>query len=392
MNSNYDLKAVPTGPSGLTHALANNRELAERRWGEGSVLDATIGTPQGPMPAEMILAFGHPDNNYGGYPPAAGSDTLQDAMRSWLSSTYPQLMNRTASLVVRPTPGIKSEVALVFQTLRMARPSATKVLLPETCYPTYRYGARYAGLEEVNVPFTEDGQMDLEFAGEHASDAICIVVNSPHNPTGSVQRLDELAKWAADQDIVVISDEAYWAFDWTHLDTVADTMMAYADVCQAISLYSFSKSHMAAGLRSGFMACSHNLGHFMTKWDRELGQQANIGGQRALLCALTTNMGWDRSQIQRRYETAVQTLRDILSDTYPAASVPETRAGLYVWASTPARTGLEFSRMVAEEIGILGTPGIAYGLAGRWHVRFAAMHTAEEIQRIVGPPRYPRIN
>jgi aspartate/methionine/tyrosine aminotransferase len=62
--------------------------------------------------------------------------------------------------------------------------------------------------------------------------------------------------------------------------------------------------------------------------------------------------------------------------------VEHSQAGLYLWASHPARDGWESVALLAEA-GILVAPGTFYGPAGARHVRVALTATDERMAAAV---------
>jgi methionine aminotransferase len=88
-----------------------------------------------------------------------------------------------------------------------------------------------------------------------------IIINTPHNPTGSVLRkkdLDELHKITKDTDIIVLSDEVYehLIFDKKKHYSVS----AYSGLAErSIVVASFGKTFHATGWKMGYVAAPANL-------------------------------------------------------------------------------------------------------------------------------------
>ena len=96
---------------------------------------------------------------------------------------------------------------------------------------------------------------DLEKA--HTKKTKAVLINSPCNPTGGVftkQQLEEIAKFAVEKDILIISDEIYE-------DIVYDGAKHYSiasfdsDIAaRTITVNGFSKAYAMTGLRVGYAA------------------------------------------------------------------------------------------------------------------------------------------
>lgn len=86
-----------------------------------------------------------------------------------------------------------------------------------------------------------------------------IFLNSPHNPTGTVfssRAVKAIVEFAETNGLYVVSDEAYEDLCFSEPHASAGK---YADDSRAtvISIFSMSKSHQMAGLRIGYIHCSH---------------------------------------------------------------------------------------------------------------------------------------
>src|SRR5690606_22571357 len=83
----------------------------------------------------------------------------------------------------------------------------------EPVYDSYRPGIELSGGRAVAVPMTADYRIDWERIAASIGPATrAIMVNSPHNPAGTVMDVDDveqLAALAERHDLLVISDEVY---------------------------------------------------------------------------------------------------------------------------------------------------------------------------------------
>src|SRR5699024_7453230 len=87
-------------------------------------------------------------------------------------------------------------------------------------------------------------------------------VNSPANPTGTVQGAKVLAEIVADAraiGAVVASDECYAELGWgtwehQRIPSILDTQVSQGDFSGLLSVYSLSKQSNMAGYRAAFVA------------------------------------------------------------------------------------------------------------------------------------------
>ncbi len=123
---------------------------------------------------------------------------------------------------------------------------ATPVLLPLT-FPNYKSDSYRIDWEKVRKNITAKTKM--------------IVLNSPHNPTGSVldtNDIDELRKIVKDTNIFILSDEVYEhiIFD----DLPHESMLKYPDLFErSFVCFSFGKVYNCTGWKLGYCVSPKSL-------------------------------------------------------------------------------------------------------------------------------------
>jgi aspartate/methionine/tyrosine aminotransferase len=103
-------------------------------------------------------------------------------------------------------------------------------------------------------PNPKTWEFDVNFVKENIKpNTKAIIINFPHNPTGSQLKLDqlnELIKVARENDIYIFSDEMYRLLEFDE----GDRLPSVADIYEnAVSLFGVSKSFALAGLRIGWV-------------------------------------------------------------------------------------------------------------------------------------------
>ncbi len=138
------------------------------------------------------------------------------------------------------------------------------VLTLTPCWPFFMGMVKMAGGEVLELPFydrLQQGQVTsiteyLESALQPHT--VAIYLNTPNNPSGVVlteEQLREIAAFARRHHLWIISDEAY---DGLTFDSHRHISIASLDDLfdQTISIFTFSKIFMFAGLRLGYLAAS----------------------------------------------------------------------------------------------------------------------------------------
>ncbi|MBN2051649.1 MAG: pyridoxal phosphate-dependent aminotransferase, partial [Spirochaetales bacterium] len=135
------------------------------------------------------------------------------------------------------------------------------VLVMSPAYQSLLSVPRAAGCQVTPIPVTEDGEgwvFDMDLLGrEIKKNTACIIVNTPHNPTGLVLDVETrkiLAETAAKHGIPVFCDEMYRGLEYGFESTPPSFCEEYPE---AVCLSGLSKASGLPGLRIGYLV-SHN--------------------------------------------------------------------------------------------------------------------------------------
>ncbi len=126
-------------------------------------------------------------------------------------------------------------------------PEKSKILMPKPYYYSYPYLASYNRLEPVYSPMKDD-HIDMQDIENKISEVNAIMVNSPTNPTGMVEKPDtikKLERLANETGRLLIFDEVYreLIYEGTHYSPKGDNV---------INVDSFSKTFNLCGARIGY--------------------------------------------------------------------------------------------------------------------------------------------
>ncbi len=143
------------------------------------------------------------------YPPAHGVPELRSAIAAHQKHFYDITLDPASDVVV--ATGASEALASTF--LALVEPG-DEVIVFEPWFDVYVAGISLAGGVRVPVPLSGPGlRPDLTaLAAAITPRTRMIVVNSPHNPTGTVltpHERNEIARLAVAHNLLVISDEAY---------------------------------------------------------------------------------------------------------------------------------------------------------------------------------------
>jgi aminotransferase len=196
-----------------------------------------------------------------------------------------------------------------------------------------------------------------------------LMMNLPCNPTGGVcdrARLEKIAKFAVEKDLIVLSDEIYSELVYDAAHTSIASLPGMHE--RTLFLHGFSKAFAMTGFRIGYACGPAELIEAMMKVHQYSMLCAPILSQEAALEALQNgeeSVARMREQYQRRRDFVVRRFNEAgLRCHLPGGS-------FYAFPSVAA-TGLgarDFAYGLLEKEHVAVVPGSAFGENGRGFVR-----------------------
>ncbi len=342
------------------------KELASAH--PGGLIDCSIGTPFDQPPAEVVAAIAASDvaNRY---PPSIGTAEFRTAAADWLNRTCATTIGPAE---VRATVGSKEFVAGLPHWLRLRSPERDTVLYPAVSYPSYAMGAQLAGARAVPVPLDDQWQPRLDAISDgDAERALCLWVNSPGNPTGTVGDLDAAAAWGRERGVPVISDECYVAFTWS-----GPPSSILSSGCDGVlAVHSLSKRSNLAGARVGFYAGDPELIDYLGELRKHAGFMVPGPNQQAAVVAFgdESHVELQRARYLERLGLAAEVVEAL------GGEVEQPDGGFYLWARSPDGDGWSLATEMARRVGVLVSPGEFYGPGGSDRVRVAVVQPTEAL-------------
>jgi methionine aminotransferase len=194
------------------------------------------------------------------YPPMSGVPLLRELIAAKIQALYGHAYDAATEITV--TAGATQ--ALTTAILCAVHPG-DEVIIIEPAYDSYLPAVQLAGGVPVTVSMKigEDGYSTPwdEIAAAVTPRTRMIVINSPHNPTGSVLRkadLDALAGIVDGTDILILSDEVYehMVYDGQQHDSVCRHPLLAE---RAFVVSSFGKTYHVTGWKVGYVAAPAGL-------------------------------------------------------------------------------------------------------------------------------------
>ena len=346
------------------------------------------GFPDTDGPAAMLeRAAEGLRNGENQYPPGPGMPLLRDAIATHRLDHYGLSYDPGSEILV--TVGATEAIAASILGLCEA---GDEVVVFEPYYDSYAATIELCGARRVAVPLRPDATGRFGFDPDELRAAISprtkvLLLNSPHNPTGSVFTRDELsliASLATDHDLTVVSDEVYehLTYDGTAHIPIA-TLPGMRERCVAIS--SAGKSFSVTGWKIGWVCAPEPLLRQVNTVKQFLTYTHNPAMQQAVAYALGNEMAWVAS-----LRLSLATARDRLADGLERVGMLVTRPqGTYFIQADirPLGTadGNAFARRLPYDAGVVGVPTSVFcdSAAGDPFVRFAFCKRPEVIDEAV---------
>ena len=306
------------------------------------------------------------------YPPGPGIPELRHAITDHARRFYDLAYDPDTEVLV--TAGATEAVAATL--LALVEPG-DEVIAFEPYYDSYAANIAMAGGIRVPVTLRPPGfRPDLDELGEAITPRTrLILLNSPHNPTGSVFTRDELAGIAAlavEHDLLVVTDEVYehLVFDGEHVPIVSFPGMRE----RTVRISSAGKTFSFTGWKIGWVMASPELVTAVRTAKQFLTYVSGGPFQYAIAEALRlpdTYFTGLRDDLRRK--------RDLLSAGLAAAGFEVYRpAGTY-FVTTDIRPfgetdGVAFCRELPYRAGVVAVPNAVFyddRQAGASQVRFA---------------------
>ena len=316
------------------------------------------GFPDTDGPAGMLevarsaIASGHNQ-----YPPGAGIPELRNAVAEQRAACYGLLHDPDTEVLI--TVGATEAISAALLALVG---HGDEVLLIEPYYDSYPAAVALAGATRRCVPLVSDGNrfaLDLDAVRRAITPATkALLLNSPHNPTGTVLRRAELAALAVlavEHDLLVITDEVYehLAFDGApHLPIATFPGMAQ----RTLSVSSAGKTFSVTGWKIGWVCGPAHLVAAVQAVKQFLTFVAGAPLQPAVAHALRTEHSW-----VAEHRAALQDKQRRLAAGLRAAGFGVLRSEGTYFVCADVRPlgycdGVEFCRDLPARTGVVAIP------------------------------------
>ena len=263
-----------------------------------------------------------------------------------------------------------------------------EVILPTPTYSTHITQVRLASGIPVLVPLIEENNFALDIEAIKkaiTSKTRAIMFCSPSNPTGTVfseEYLRELAKIALENNLTIITDEAYeyFVFDDNKHFSIASIPELRKNV---ITNYTFTKTYAMTGWRIGYLHADEEILAQVKKAHIPFAICATVASQYAAIAALKGSQDCV-AEFKQHYLKARNLMCERLDKLNSVFQYVKPDGSYLMFPKIFTESGKDsfaFSKDLLAKVKVSTTPGIAFGPTGENHIRLSFCVPEEMINK-----------
>ena len=288
------------------------------------------------------------------YAPMPGTVELRKEISKKVLRDYGRLYDFEKEITI--TAGATQALYAVFTTI--VNPG-DEIIIFEPAYDSYIPAIIVNGGIPIPIKLNE---IDFSIPWDKVEESIsgktkCIVINSPHNPTGTILKNDdlrELAKIVNNKNIFIISDEVY---EHIIFDNQKHYSLAHYDDLAAKSfiISSFGKTFHTTGWKIGYCCASESL----TNEFRKIHQFIVFAVNTPIQLAISQFMKNEENiySLNKFYQNKRDLFQKLIKDSkFILRKCDGTYFQLLDYSNISRKNDLEFSEYLTKEIGVAVIP------------------------------------
>jgi len=344
-----------------------------------SIIRCEVGEPDFDSPAiAKDAAIKAINENKTHYSPTNGLPELLEAVKDYVNSSHGMNIEEDNIII---TPGGKPIMTFAFMSL--VEPG-DEVIVPNPGYPIYESMVNFMGGKPVYYELREENDFVVDMDELEAlvtPKTKMLVLNTPHNPCGSVidpETTKRIAKMAIKNDLWVFTDEIYWRIIYEGVHTPIISLPGMLE--RTIMLDGFSKCYAMTGWRLGFGVMSKEMkdkmNYLMTNVSSNVTTFVQWGG----VAALKGDQAESEHMVKKFKER-----RDLMYEglnNIDGVSARSPKGAFYILAniSSFGLSAKEFGERLLYEGGVATTAATYFGSAGEGFIRFSYANSEENLR------------
>lgn len=332
-----------------------------------------LGEPDFPPPPEAIEALvqAAKDGN-SRYSSIFGLEPLREEVAKYLKNYKPDITKDDVLVTVGGSEGLMCTAGSLYDP-------GDEVLMPDPGFVLYAPHARLMGAKPVFYSLTMDNdfqpQQD-ELQSLVTKKTKAIIVNSPANPTGGVfgeKEVRMIIDLAKENDLVIITDEVY-----DHVIYEGKHISFLGKYDKVVYVNSFSKTFAMPGWRVGFLTAPKEIFERIATYHYYILACAPNPNQLAVLAALKKGFYY-AEKMTKEFKERRKLIVDLLNEI-PGFTANMPKGAFYSMPRFEKKVEDTAVAMKILEAGVVCTPGSAFGLHGKSHLRFSYASSKDNIK------------
>jgi aminotransferase len=346
--------------------------------GRQDVISLGIGEPDFVTPWRIretsIFAL---DKGSTRYTSNRGLIELRRAVSKYISKSFGVAYDPETEILV--TVGVSEGLDLA---IRATVQPGDEVLYHEPCFVSYSSEVRLA--HGVPVPVATRRENGFRLTRKMLEQKVSprtkiLLLNFPTNPTGATMNrkdLQEIAAFACEHDLLVITDEIYseLTYEGDRISIASLPGMRQ----RTILLHGFSKGWAMTGFRLGYACSPPALSEAMMKIHQYCMMCAPILSQKAAIEALKTEI--DTQDMRASYERRRNFICSALNEMGLPCHTPKGAFYVFPYIGHCGLSSKDFALRLLDEENVACVPGTAFGISGEGYLRCSYATDMEEIK------------
>jgi len=324
-----------------------------------NAINLSQGFPDFPVSAELIdLVNQNMQKGHNQYAPMPGLPQLRQTISQVVDKTYGKQVNPDSQITI--TSGATEAL---FASITALVEKDDEVIIFDPAYDSYAPAISLAGGKPVHISLhAPDYAIDWDLVANNITNKTkLIIINTPHNPTGTALKeadLLALQKLVLENDIYVLSDEVYERIIFDN--EKHQSVLYYPDLAQkSIAVFSFGKTFHATGWKVGYIVTSSDLSSEIRKVHQYLTFSVNTPVQHALATYMQTESNYVElgNFYQQKRDYFVGKLKNSRFEVLPCKG---TYFQLLSYKNIADKPEAEMAEYLTKEHGVASIPTSAF--------------------------------
>ena len=369
------------GTEAVYNIFANTKKLIKQG---KEIIDLSLGQSDFKSPKHAVdAAIKALKDGHHGYTLPNGMIESRQAVSRKIKSLYNAEIN-PKRIVIMPGGKPTMHYAISF----FGEPGA-EIIYPDPGFPIYESMIKYTGAKPV--PYNHIENKDFSINPDSILSLInkktrLLILNNPHNPTGSFTEKKVIDKLAASlknfPEVVILSDEIYdrLIFDKKEIPTFFN----YPDLYdRLIVLNGWSKTYAMTGWRLGWGVWPENLIEHVFKFSVNNHSCVNTSAQYGAIAALDGPEDHLKNMMKEfnlRRKIIVEGLRGLKG---VKSNLPGGSFFVFPNVKDTGMNGEEFTKKCLHDAGVAVIPGTAFGAFAKDNVRINFAASREDLSKAI---------